>query len=156
MCPHLSNAVAKRVFSSLHYIIATFLKTDFFYLYFHPSYCASWVHAVSNTCMLLCSHTHTVHRACSRPLISLLICLPITDFFTASSLSQLLTSHEWDSPPPWGMWVGGYTLPYCTPTSMHNFNNRPCHWNKSQASSGSGPSYANSNFISPRKLKQGN
>lgn len=34
---------------------------------------------------------------------------------------------------------------------MHNFNNRPCHWNKSQAFSGSGPSHANSNFISPRQ-----
>lgn len=42
-------------------------------------------------------------------------------------------------------------LPYCMPTSMHNFNNRPCHWNKSQSFSVSGPSYAHSNFISPEQ-----
>lgn len=42
-------------------------------------------------------------------------------------------------------------LPYCMPTSMHNFNNRPCHWNKSQSSSVSGPSHAHSNFISPEQ-----
>lgn len=51
--------------------------------------------------MLVRAHTHS--RACSRPLISILICLPIADFFTASSLSQRLTSHEWDGPPPWGL-----------------------------------------------------
>lgn len=42
-------------------------------------------------------------------------------------------------------------LPYCMPTSMHTFNNRPCHWNKSQSSSVSGPSDALSNFISPEQ-----
>lgn len=42
-------------------------------------------------------------------------------------------------------------LPYCMPTSMHNFNNRPCHWNKSQSFSVSGPSYAHSNSISPEQ-----
>lgn len=34
---------------------------------------------------------------------------------------------------------------------MHNFNNRPCHWNKSHSFSVSGPSYEHSNFISPEQ-----
>lgn len=34
---------------------------------------------------------------------------------------------------------------------MYNLNNRACHWNKSQAFSSSGPSHANSNFISSRQ-----
>lgn len=42
-------------------------------------------------------------------------------------------------------------LPYCMPTSMHNFNNRTCHWHKSQSSSVSGPGYAHSNFIPPEQ-----
>lgn len=120
----------------------------FFNLYFYPSFSKSYV-ARGNTHMHV--RTHTVHtQGRSQTLISILISLSHCCSFTPPALSQRLTSHERGGPPPRGL-RESRLLPHCTPTSMHNSNNRPCHWNKSQSSSVSGPNYAHSNFISPEQ-----
>lgn len=138
------------------YYLYTTLQT--LYLYFHPSYCNRWVHEILRT--WCCAHTqnwrHTeyMEHACSQPLISILICLSHCWFlhgFLLVSAAYIPWMRRPSTMSAKGGFEEGSTLPYCMPTSMHNFNNRPCHWNKSQSFNGSGPSYAHSNFISPQQ-----
>lgn len=117
------------------------------------------VHAVKNTCKPLCCNSHTrthtrMHTQSMEPPSDFHINMSSYCRFLHGFLLVSAVYITWIRRPStmraevgWG----GQTLPYCMPTSMHNLNNRPCHWNKSQAFSGSGPSHTNSNFILPQQ-----
>lgn len=95
-------------------------------------------------------HTHIVHRGLqphSHFHINISFPLLFLHAFPLVSAAYI----TWARWPSTKRAAESQLLPYCMPTSMHNFNNRPCHWNKSQSSSVSGPSYAHSNFISPEQ-----
>lgn len=97
-----------------------------------------------------CMHAHTEHTG-----------LQLDSHFHINISFPLLFLHAFllvsAAYITWTRWPSTKTareselLPHCMPTSMHNFNNGPCHWNKSQSSSVSGPNYAHSNFISPEQ-----